>query len=192
MRYGGCFIVFFLWTCAVYGQKITNLELVDAFTGQPFSTSKHSTAKTMVFVFTSLNCPYAKLYEDRILALHQKYGSNHLVFALVNPHSWMEAESQEQMQQLRWARDAGIPFLMDPDQEFMRMCGVGKIPEAVVISSGPTGYSIAYKGAIDNNAQSAESVSVSYLDNAIQDILERRRPGPAVTRAVGCTIRIRH
>ncbi|WP_375583802.1 redoxin family protein [Cyclobacterium xiamenense] len=185
-------MVFFLWAFVAYGQKITNLELVDAFTGQRISTSKQGAAKTMVFVFTSMNCPFAKLYEDRILALHQKYGNEDLAFALVNPHAWMETENQAQMQQLHWARQAGIPFLMDPDQTFTRMCGAKKIPEAVVISSGPTGYSIVYQGAIDNNAQSAESVSVPYLNNAIQDILDRRRPGPAATRAVGCTIRPIH
>ncbi|MDN3686854.1 redoxin domain-containing protein [Cyclobacterium jeungdonense] len=192
MRRFGCFLVCFFWLSLVWGQRIGAIELVDAFTGQSVSISDQGPDVTMVFIVTSLNCPYAKLYEERILDLHQQYSGSNVFFALVNPHSWMEEENQDHMQQLTWAQDAGIPFLMDNEQEFTRQTGARKIPEAIVISSGPTGYSIAYQGAIDNNAQSPASVSVRYLDNAIQDILSRKRPGPAVTRAVGCNIRTIH
>ncbi|WP_162341864.1 redoxin family protein [Cyclobacterium salsum] len=189
MRRFGCFLVYFFCVSLVWGQEMAHIELIDAYSGQPVSISEQSSATTMVFIVTSLNCPYARLYEERILDLHRQYSGENVFFALVNPHSWMEEENQQRMQQLTWARDAGIPFLMDSEQEFTRQTGVRKIPEAVVISSGPTGYSIAYKGAIDNNAQSPASVSVQYLDNAIEAILSRKRPGPAVTRAVGCNIR---
>lgn len=192
MQRFGCFLVCFFWISQVWGQKIATLELVDAFTGQSVSIAEQEPSVTMVFIVTSLNCPYARLYEERILDLHRKYPGGDVFFALVNPHSWMEEENQDRMQQLTWAQEAGIPFLVDNEQEFTRLTGARKIPEAVVISSGPTGYSIAYQGAIDNNAQSPESVSVQYLDNAIQDILSRKRPGPAVTRAVGCNIRTIH
>ncbi|MFO7824823.1 MAG: ubiquitin carboxyl-hydrolase [Cyclobacterium sp.] len=192
MKYVRCFMLFFLVSSLAIGQQVSNVELVDAFSGKTFSTARHPSSTTMVFVFTSLTCPYAKLYEDRILALHQKYSGQNVIFMLVNPHAGQTDESKEQMATLTWARDSGIPFLMDNDQAFTQQTSVRKIPEVVLISSGPTGYSIAYQGAIDNNAQSASSATVHYLDNALRDILSKKRPSPAITRAVGCNIRLKN
>ncbi|WP_439482847.1 ubiquitin carboxyl-hydrolase [Cyclobacterium plantarum] len=192
MKYLRCFMLLFLGSFLANGQQVSNVELVDAFSGQTFSTASHPPSSTMVFVFTTLACPYSKLYEDRIQSLHQKYSGQNIIFALVNPHAGPEDESREQMRGLSWANNSGIPFLMDIDQVFTRQTGAKKIPEVVIISSGPTGYSITYQGAIDNNAQSVSSASVHYLDNALRDILSRKRPSPAITRAVGCNIRLKN
>ncbi|SHN18177.1 hypothetical protein SAMN04488057_109136 [Cyclobacterium lianum] len=185
-----CFILFFLCSFLATAQQVSNVELVDAISGNTFATALHPPSTTMVFVFTSMSCPYAKLYEDRIQELFQKYAGSRVSFALVNPHAGQSGESREQMASLSWAKNLGIPFLMDTDQAFTRQTSVRKIPEVVLVSSGPTGYSIVYQGAIDNNPQSDTSASVHYLDNALRDILARKRPSPAITRAVGCNIRL--
>ncbi|WP_040415344.1 redoxin family protein [Cyclobacterium qasimii] len=184
-----CFVICLLWTSTIYGQKISNMEMVDAITNQAYSLEKNKASLAQVFIFYTLKCPYPKLYNSRIKALKEKYASSNITFALVNPHSDQEDETIEKLASLAFAKNNQIPFLLDENQVFTKMTGVKKIPEVVIITSGPTGYSIAYRGAIDNNAQAMESATVHYLDTALEDIIKRDRPSPTVTRAVGCNIR---
>ena len=46
-------------------------------------------------------------------------------------------------------------------------------------------------GAIDDNAQSPELVSVKYLENAIAALKAGNNPDPAETKAIGCTIKVK-
>ncbi|MFC4874340.1 redoxin domain-containing protein [Negadavirga shengliensis] len=179
-----------LMAAPLLGQRIADFELMDVVSGKGFSLEQHRDSKAIVIVFSSVGCPFSKLYEDRVLELQKKFSAESVAFAFINPHTGQgEDESTTKMGQRAREKGYTLPFLADPDQSVTKMMGVSKIPEAVVLTSGPTGYAVAYKGAIDNNAQSAESASVHYLDAAIQNILNRRRPSPTTTRAVGCNIR---
>lgn len=184
-------LLIFVLTSPLFGQRISDFKLKDVTSGTVFSLDQHKSANAIVLVFSSIGCPFSKLYEDRVLNLQQSYSNQPVIFAFINPHTGQgEEESENQMRQRARSKNYTMPFLADPMQEVTKMMGVSKIPEAVIITSGPTGYSIAYKGAIDNNAQSPESASMHYLDAAIQAVLNRKRPSPTTTRAVGCNIRI--
>ena len=191
MKYFKCFLLLFILTADLNAQKISNFVLTDAASGSTYSLDQMKSSPAIVLVFSSLGCPFSKLYEDRIMSLNQKYSTSNVAFAMINPHSGLdETESSSNMAKRANEKGYGMPFLMDVEQKVTKMAGMTKIPEVVVINSGPTGYSIAYKGAIDNNAQSAQSASMHYLDNAIRDMLDRKRPSPAITRAVGCNIKL--
>jgi hypothetical protein len=189
-KHFGCFVLCILWSFSIFGQKITNVEMLDALSGQKYSLEKNRSSTAQVFIFYSLKCPYSKLYDGRVMDMVEKFGKIKVTFALVNPYGGQEGETSDQMASLAFAKNNKLPFLIDENQVFTKMTGVRKIPEVVIITSGPTGYNIAYKGAIDNNAQSMESATVHYLNAALTDILKRDQPSPAVTRAVGCNIRI--
>lgn len=170
-------------------QKIENFELNDVLTGKSFSLDNHKEKRAVVLIFTSNSCPFSRLYEDRIIALHQKY-SDEFQFAIINPHiENTEEENKAAIQGRVKEKGLSMPYLSDPNQTVTRRLGASKLPEAVVITSGPTGYNVAYQGAIDNNPQAPGSVSQRYLDNALSQIVKRSSPSPASTRAVGCNIR---
>lgn len=185
----GCFILVVFWSTATFGQKVSNLKMVDAVTNEEYSLDKNKSATAQVFIFYTLKCPYSKLYNSRIKALKEKYSTSNITFALVNPHADQDEETPEKLSSLPFAKNNNLPFLIDDQQLFTKMTGVKKIPEVVIITSGPTGYSVAYRGAIDNNAQAMGSATVHHLDTALGDIIKRDRPSPTVTRAVGCNIR---
>lgn len=185
----GCFVLNLFWTTAIYGQKVSNIKMVDAVTNQEYTLDQNKSATAQVFIFYTLKCPYSKLYNSRIKALKDKYASSKITFALVNPHAGQESETQEKLSVLPFAKDNNLPFLMDGQQVFTKMTEVKKIPEVVVITSGPTGFSIAYRGAIDNNAQAMQSATVHHLSAALDDLVNRDRPSPTITRAVGCNIK---
>ena len=173
-------------------QRVVDFELKDAVSEKNFRLSEHSLDKAVVLIFTSLNCPFSKLYEDRIIALHEEFGEDGFMFALINPHSSLEAEEGASYMKAR-ASEKGFkfPFLEDPEQTVTRQFGVTKLPEVVVVTPSPTGYSIAYRGAIDNNPQLASSANLKYLGSALHAIQGRRNPSPSSSRPVGCNVRLR-
>lgn len=177
---------------ASYGQRVDNFTLTDVLSGQAFSLSDHAESKAVVLVFTSLNCPFSKLYEDRILQLHADFGADGFVFTMINPHLGLEEGENWEAAKAR-AKEKGIPFaiLDDNSQIVTRQFGITKLPEVVVITPSPTGWAIAYRGAIDNNPQVAANANMKYLENALAAIQNRRNPSPTSTRPVGCNVKSR-
>jgi peroxiredoxin len=175
-----------------YGQRVENFQLFDAISGNAFSLESHSEAKSVVLIFTSLNCPFSKLYEERIVSLNNQFAADGFVFALINPHVGIEEEETSSGMKARAGENnMTFPFLEDPDQIVTKQFGITKLPEVVVITPGPTGFAVAYRGAIDNNPQMAENANIKYLESALTAIQNRRTPSPASSRAVGCNVKFR-
>jgi len=163
---------------------------MDALSGKEFSLSDHNQSKGIVLIFTSLNCPFSKLYEERIVQLHQSFSGQGFVFAMINPHVAVEEEEQASNMKTRASeKKITFPFLMDDKQVVAKQLGITKLPEVVLITPSPTGYSIAYRGAIDNNPQLAANANIKYLENALNAIQNRRNPSPSSSRPVGCNLR---
>lgn len=174
-----------------FSQRVENFQLKDAVTGQVFELDMHSNAKAIVLVFTSLNCPFSKLYEDRIISLQSSFGSEGFVFAMINPHSGIEEEENTASIKKRMEeKSIKFPFLEDNSQSVTKQFGITKLPEVVVITPSPTGYAISYRGAIDNNPQIAANANMKYLESALGAIQNRRNPSPSSSRAVGCNVKM--
>lgn len=172
------------------GQRVEDFSLTDAISGNSFALQNQTEAKAVILVFTTLNCPFSKLYEERIFDLNRRFSDDGFVFALVNPHSGQEPEENAAaIKSEAQTRQISIPFLDDGKQILTKQLNITKLPEVVVIASGPTGFSIAYRGAIDNNPQMAANASVRYLENALVSIQNNRNPSPVSTRAVGCNVK---
>lgn len=170
-----------------YSQKVNDFTLKDAVSGSNFSLSEYQSSKAIVLIFTTNTCPFSKLYEDRIMELANQYKGQNIKFALVNPQSdKAEGESTADMVNKVRTKMSNLPYLADGNKSLTHALGVTKIPAAVVITSGPTGFAVAYQGAIDNNPQLPQSATRKYLKDALQSIAENKTPSPASTRSVGC------
>jgi peroxiredoxin len=182
---------FILFT-ATFAQRVENFQLKDAVSGQGFSLDSYGDAKAVILVFTSLNCPFSKLYEERIVNLSGQFASDGFVFALINPHIGTEEEETSAGMKTRASeKKMSFPFLEDANQSVTKQFGITKLPEVVVITPSPTGFAVAYRGAIDNNPQMAANANIKYLESALIAIQNRRTPSPASSRAVGCNIKLR-
>lgn len=174
-----------------FSQRVENFQLKDAVSGQEFELDMHKNTKAIVLIFTSLNCPFSKLYEDRIIALNSSFGSQGFVFAMINPHSGIEEEENTALIKKRVEeKSIKFPFLEDNAQAVTKQFGITKLPEVVVITPSPTGYAISYRGAIDNNPQVAANANMKYLESALGAIQNRRNPSPSSSRAVGCNVKL--
>lgn len=174
-----------------FSQQVESFQLKDAVSGRSFELDMHKGKKAIVLVFTSLNCPFSKLYEDRIIALQSSFNPEGFVFAMINPHSGIEEEENTASIKKR-VEEKGFkfPFLEDNVQMVTKQFGITKLPEVVVITPSPTGYAISYRGAIDNNPQVAANANMKYLESALSAIQNRRNPSPSSSRPVGCNVKL--
>ncbi len=183
-------IIFILMICfSISGSYAQNaVKLLDTKSNSEMAVPDFNGNNLQVIIFTSDHCPYAKLYEDRILALYEKFNSKGVGFILVNPNDskiW-KADSEKQMA-LR-AVNYPFPYLSDKSRILADLLGAEKTPTAYVLSpSKENGYSILYKGAIDDNPHVATDVNSQLLEDAIENILNGR--ATKSNEPLGCRIK---
>jgi len=170
-------------------QDIANLSLTDAVTSKSYTISKELKGKALVLIFHSINCPFAKMYEERIIDLRSRYQNQGISFVLVNSDPKSENQNAVEMRSHVDETDLNMPYLMDVNQEWVKLFNITKIPEVVIITPSANGAVSVFRGAIDNNAQAANSVTEKYLERAINQVLKGQKPSPEQVRAVGCNVR---
>lgn len=179
------------FTFTANAQLVENFTLEDILSGQEFNLQNYDNSKAVVLVFTTLSCPFSKLYENRIIELKNRFSKDNMIFAMVNPHFGNdENENKDEVEKRFAGRASDFPILNDGGQVLTKQLRVTKLPEVIVITPSQTGFAIAYRGAIDNNPQVPESSNMKYLENALESIQNKKNPSPSSSRPVGCNIRL--
>lgn len=144
--------------------------------------------KGYVVTFTCNTCPYAVAYEDRLIELHNKISPMGYPIVAIQPNDpeVKEGDSFAAMQTRH--SEKGFPFLylMDEGQQVYPQYGASRTPEVYLVDADGT---VRYHGAIDDNAQEAEAVTVNYIEKAIEALGNGQDPDPADVKAIGCTIK---
>jgi thioredoxin-related protein len=179
----------FLVSFSLSAQTLPEISLIDAVTGSNVSVSSKAGDKGLVIIFHSLGCPFAKMYESRLKDLRVRFQSQGINIILVNPEIGKSPEEQTPLKNFIDQSGINTAYLIDDKQELTKLFQISKIPEVVLLTKGADGYSVRYKGAIDNNPQAESSVSDRYLERAMNQVLRGEDPTPAQVRAVGCNIR---
>ena len=172
-----------------FGQGLNDINLIDAVTGKTVNVGAEVTENGLVLIFHSLACPFAKMYESRLIDLRNKYQNQGFSFIMVNPETSGQKEDDASLRQYIDQSRMNMTYLMDNQQALTKYFQITKIPEVVLITNGASGHVTSYKGAIDNNAQAESAVSAKYLDKAMDAILLGQSPTPSQARAVGCNVR---
>ena len=159
--------------------------------GEMISLSDYNEAKGFLVVFTCNSCPYANAYEERIIALDLKYKISGVPVIAINPNNpkYRPEDSFENMQTRAKDKSYSFPYLMDEKQEVYPLYGAKRTPHCFLLEKTNSGNVVRYIGAIDDNYQDATEVEVSYVENAIDAMLEGRKISIEITRAIGCSIK---
>lgn len=156
--------------------------------GKTVSLEDYKEAKGFVVIFTCNTCPYAIMYEDRIIELHDKYAAKGYPVIAINPNDpeVKAGDSFEKMQER--AADKKFPFayLLDDGQTVYPAYGATKTPHIYLLDANRT---VQYIGALDDNPQDAESVSTKYVEDAIAALETGKKPATTFTKAIGCSIK---
>ena len=171
-------------------------EYVEGFSlknvdGNQVSLSDYDDGKGVIVIFTCNTCPYAKMYEDRIIDLDKKYAEKGFPVVAIMPNDEIKVpgDSFEEMQKRSKTKNYSFPYLKDETQEVAKAFGATKTPHVFVLNKVANKYRVEYIGAIDNNPKSESNVSQKYVENAVDALLSGEKVEKTSAAAVGCTIK---
>jgi peroxiredoxin len=165
--------------------KLPNID------GKLVSMADYKDAKGFIVIFTCNTCPFAKAYEDRIVALDAKYRPKQFPVIAINPNDLTQQpdDSMEHMKARAKEKGFTFPYLRDESQEVAKMYGATKTPHLYLLSNNGGKYKVEYIGAIDDNPNDADNVNKRYVENAVDALLAGKSPAVKEIRAIGCTIK---
>jgi len=169
------------------GDKATDFKL-KSVDGKMYSMADYKDAKGFIVVFTCNTCPFAVKYEDRVNQLAKKYKSKGYILLAINPNDpAVQPDDTFELMKER-AKDKGydFPYLVDEGQKIYPQYGATKTPHIFLLDKNLV---VKYIGAIDDNVDDASSVKERYLENAIAALESGKEPSPALTKAIGCSIK---
>lgn len=146
--------------------------------------------KGYIVTFTCNTCPFAVAYEDRLVALHNKMSPLGYPVVAIQPND-PEVKPGDNLDAMKKrAEEKGFEFvyLFDAGQKIYPQYGASRTPEIYLLDKDLT---LRYTGAIDDSAQDANAVKVNYVESAISAIEKGEDPDPTLTKAIGCTIKVK-
>ena len=152
------------------------------------SLADYKEALGYIVVFTCNHCPYAQLYEQRIIDLHNKYAPKGYPVIAINPNSPLivEEDSFDEMQRRAKANKYPFEYLFDEEQKVYPKFGATRTPHVFLLDRDLV---IRYIGAIDDNPETPKSAKNRWVEKAVDAMLRGEKPNPDFTRAVGCTVK---
>lgn len=159
--------------------------------GKMFSLSSLKKAKGAIVIFTCNHCPYAKAYEDRIIALDKKYKRKGYPVVAINPNDTLAypEDSYTNMKIRAKEKNFTFPYLLDDSQAIAKAYGANKTPHVFLLQKINEKWVVKYTGAIDDNYENANDAKNHYLDNAVKALLEKKPIDTKTTKAIGCGIK---
>ncbi|MDZ4845919.1 MAG: thioredoxin family protein [Chitinophagales bacterium] len=155
------------------------------------SLADYTEAIGFVVVFTCNHCPYAKLYEDRLVALDKVSKKKGYPVIAINPNDAASHPEDSFDNMKKRAKDKGFtfPYLVDETQEVAQAFGAAKTPHVYLLQKEEGKLKVVYIGAIDDDTENTKKDKVKYVENAIDAVEKGEKPNPDFTKAVGCTIK---
>lgn len=156
-----------------------------------YSLAQFDNAKGFIVIFTCNHCPYAKAYEDRIIALDAKYKKLGYPVIAINPNN-PEAQPEDSFELMKKrAKEKGFtfPYLFDDGQQVYPEFGATKTPHVFVLKKQNGKNIVKYIGAIDNNYENPKEVTEKYVQAAVDALLANKEITTKETKAIGCSIK---
>jgi peroxiredoxin len=173
------------------GDKASDFKLKNV-DGKYISMADFPDAKGLVVIFTCNHCPFAKAYEERIIAIDKEYRAKGFPVIAINPNdpTIVPEDSYPAMQERAKEKGFTFPYLFDEKQEVYKAYGATRTPHVYLLKkTSDKGFVVSYIGAIDDNHQDPAAVTENYLTAAIDDLIAGKTPDPSFTKAIGCTIK---
>lgn len=174
------------------GDVATDFKLKNV-DGKMVSLADYKKAKGFIVVFTCNHCPYAKAYEDRIVALDKKYAAKGYPVIAINPNDPAAyAEDSYDNMKIR-AKEKGFtfPYLFDEGQTVFPKYGATKTPHVFILQKEGGNNVVRYIGAIDNNYANPNDVTEKYAEKAVDELLAGKPVSQPTTVAIGCGIKVK-
>lgn len=159
--------------------------------GNMVSLNDFNNAKGVIVIFTSNHCPFAKAYEDRIIALNNKFAAQGFPVIAINPSDpgTHQDDTFEKMKERAASKGYGYPYLVDESQQVAKAFGAGRTPQVYILQKNGSKFTVRYIGMIDDNPQDPAGVTKLYADEAVSNLLTGKPVVTTITKPVGCAIK---
>ena len=169
--------------------KMTNID------GQDWSLVDLAGENGTLVIFTCNTCPFVVGREGRSEGWEGRYNEviafareNGIGSVLVNSNEAKRKgdDSLEEMKQ--HAREAGYiaPYVVDAGHKLADGFGARTTPNIYLFDGD---FRLVYRGSIDDSVNSAADVKERYLEDAITKMVAGKKVKPAITKAIGCSIK---
>ncbi|RZT00180.1 thioredoxin family protein [Aquimarina brevivitae] len=159
--------------------------------GKMVSLADYDDAEGFIVIFTCNHCPYSVAYEDRIIALDQKYKTKGYPVIAINPNNPKSYPDDSFDNMIVRAEEKGFtfPYLFDDGQKIYPQYGATKTPHVYILEKTNKGNIVRYIGAIDNNYKDAAAATDKYVEDAVDALLSGKEVPVKETKAIGCSIK---
>ena len=169
--------------------KMTNID------GQDWSLVDLAGENGALVIFTCNTCPFVVGREGKSEGWEGRYNEviaiareNGIGSVLVNSNEAKRKgdDSLEEMKQ--HAREAGYiaPYVVDAGHKLADGFGARTTPHIYLFDGD---FRLVYRGSIDDSVNSAADVKERYLEDAITKMVAGKKVKPAITKAIGCSIK---
>ena len=158
--------------------------------GKDLSIGDVKGASGTLVVFTCNHCPFAKMWESRIVELGNTYQAKGIGVIAVNANDPKVApdDGYESMQARAKEKGFGFPYVVDGTSGVAKAFGAAKTPEAFLFDKEGK---LVYHGAVDDNGQEPDKVAKPYLKDALDAVSGGKAVPVSETKSIGCSIKFR-
>jgi peroxiredoxin len=158
--------------------------------GKDVSIAAVAGKKGVLVVFTCNTCPFAKGWEERIVAIGNAASAKGVGMIAINSNDpeRVPGDAMSAMADRAKARGMKYPYAADPTGDVARAFGASHTPEAFLFDASGK---LVYHGAVDDNMDDAKAVKATYLADAVTDLAAGKAQRVAQTKAIGCGIKFR-
>jgi peroxiredoxin len=173
------------------GDKAADFKLKNIDGKEVSLSGNFKDTKGVIVVFTCNHCPFAKKYEDRVIALDKKYKGLGYAVVAINPNDPVKSpeDSYDNMKKRSKEKGFTFPYLFDETQATALAYGATNTPHIYILQKAGSDFVVKYIGAIDDNSDDAKAVKEKYAEEALDALLAGKPVATTKTKAIGCTIK---
>jgi len=156
--------------------------------GRNYSLADFASARALLVVFSCNHCPYVVGSEQRMIDLYHDYAPRGLAMVAINSNETVNHPGDSFEHMVRRAKERGLPFpyLRDESQDVARAYGALRTPHFYLFDAQ---RKLRYTGRMDDNPRDASKASTRELRDAIDAVLEGRKPPVELTNPIGCNVK---
>lgn len=166
------------------GDKAAEFADIIGVDDKKHGLADYKDAKVVVVVFTCNGCPFAKSYEDRLIALQKDYKDKGVQLVAINVNN-RPVDKLDKMKERAKKKEFNFPYLYDESQKSAKDYGAELTPEVYVLDAD---RKIAYMGSVDDNIEDFR-VKKHYVKEALDAVLAGKKPETTETKPKGCSVK---
>jgi peroxiredoxin len=173
------------------GDAVSDFNLMNIDSSMVSLSSYKSASKGAIVIFTCNHCPFSIAYEDRIIALHEKYADKGYPVIAINPNDAVQYPSDGFTEMQVRAKEKGFkfPYLHDETQQVAKAWGAERTPHVFIVKKEKKKWVVKFVGAIDNNSEDAALADKKYAEMAVDALLKGKEPEIKSVKAIGCGVK---